>query len=266
MSRRSTKEEFIKKANLVHNNQYDYSKVNYINNKIKVEIICPIHGQFLQRPDNHIGLKQGCRKCYDEKLSKSLNKTLEEFITDANNKHNNKYNYSKTSYTKSIDKLIIICEKHGEFIQEANHHLQGNGCPKCGIEKNTKLPIELRQLVKKSKGVIKQSFIRKNFTKKSKASELLGCSWKIFKIHLENNPYKFSIYDENLDLDHIIPISSAKCEEDVIRLNHYTNYQLLPNVYNRNIKKNKPFNREHFEEWLKYNYNKQKSFNEEELF
>ena len=51
---RSSKEEFIKKANNIHNNFYDYSKVEYINTRSKVIIIDPIHGEFSQTPKNHL--------------------------------------------------------------------------------------------------------------------------------------------------------------------------------------------------------------------
>lgn len=56
-----TNEEFIKKSILIHDN-YDYSKVNYINNKTKVIVICPKHGEFLISPDNFLQGK-GCPKC-----------------------------------------------------------------------------------------------------------------------------------------------------------------------------------------------------------
>jgi hypothetical protein len=56
-------EQFISKACEVHNDEYDYSKVNYINNHIKVKIICKKHGEFEQAPDNHINGKQGCPIC-----------------------------------------------------------------------------------------------------------------------------------------------------------------------------------------------------------
>ena len=55
-------ETFIKKANIIHNNKYDYSKVEYINNKTKVCIICPEHGEFWQTPSNHL-LGRGCSIC-----------------------------------------------------------------------------------------------------------------------------------------------------------------------------------------------------------
>ena len=57
------KEDFIRKAKAVHGDKYDYSKVIYVNNKTKVWIICPIHGEFWQAPDKHIKCRQGCPKC-----------------------------------------------------------------------------------------------------------------------------------------------------------------------------------------------------------
>ena len=61
-TKKITNNTFIEKAKKVHGDKYDYSKVDYKGNKIKVEIICPIHGSFWQRPDNHL---QGntCGKC-----------------------------------------------------------------------------------------------------------------------------------------------------------------------------------------------------------
>jgi len=53
---------FSKKANIVHNNKYDYSEVEYVNNRTKVSIICPDHGEFTQIPVSHLsGI--GCPKC-----------------------------------------------------------------------------------------------------------------------------------------------------------------------------------------------------------
>lgn len=63
MSKISNTEEFIKKAISIFNNQYDYSKVNYINAHVKVKIICKIHKIFLLTPNKHISRKSGCPKC-----------------------------------------------------------------------------------------------------------------------------------------------------------------------------------------------------------
>ena len=54
MVKKLSNEEFINKAKLIHKNIYDYSKVNYINNRTKIIIICKIHGEFLQRPNSHL--------------------------------------------------------------------------------------------------------------------------------------------------------------------------------------------------------------------
>jgi hypothetical protein len=49
-----TTENFIEKSNLIHNNKYDYSKTIIINSTLKAKIICPIHGEFEQRPSDHV--------------------------------------------------------------------------------------------------------------------------------------------------------------------------------------------------------------------
>lgn len=46
MGRKSNIEEFKVKANVVHNNKYDYSNAVYTSAEEKIEIICPIHGSF----------------------------------------------------------------------------------------------------------------------------------------------------------------------------------------------------------------------------
>ena len=58
-----TKEELIEKARKVHGDKYDYSKVEYVNSKTKVCIICPKHGEFWQTPNHHISDKSGCLVC-----------------------------------------------------------------------------------------------------------------------------------------------------------------------------------------------------------
>jgi hypothetical protein len=57
-----TTESFIDDSINVHGDKYDYSRVKYINNDDKVEIICKIHGSFFQSPYHHLKL-QGCKKC-----------------------------------------------------------------------------------------------------------------------------------------------------------------------------------------------------------
>ncbi len=110
----------------IHGTRYDYSKVNYINSKRKVEIICKEHGPFLQTPNNHLK-GQNCKKCMEIKTV--------DFIKRSNEIHNNKYNYTNTTYTGMHNKLEIICRIHGTFSQMAHSHQYGVGCPLCNISK-----------------------------------------------------------------------------------------------------------------------------------
>ena len=64
-NRKRTKEQFVILGNNVHNNTYDYSLSDYKSDKIKVKIICPIHGIFEQRPSEHLK-GSGCPKCSHE--------------------------------------------------------------------------------------------------------------------------------------------------------------------------------------------------------
>ena len=117
--------EFIKQANIIHNNKYDYSLVEYINSTIKVKIICSKHGVFKQRPNEHLKGK-GCFKC-----NKNYPLSKIEFIKKASKKHNNKYDYKLIDFKNVRSSIKIICPKHGVFKQKASNHLYGDGCPKC---------------------------------------------------------------------------------------------------------------------------------------
>mgnify|MGYP000623586680 CR=1 FL=1 len=127
-----TKEEWIALANEVHNGKYDYSKVDYVNNKTKVCIICPEHGEFWQEAKSHIN-GNGCPNCSYEANGERCRSSKEEFIKKAREKHGDKYDYSKVEYVNCETKVCIICPEHGEFWQRPNNHLQGAGCPKCNL-------------------------------------------------------------------------------------------------------------------------------------
>jgi len=145
MSKKKTTEEFIEEIKKIHGNKYDYSKINYVNNKTKVCIICPKHGEFWQRPDKIINRHDGCEKCSYEYRSSIFRKKQDDFIKDAVKIHGQKDDYSKTFSHKSSDKICRICPKHGEFWQIANDHIRGSGCPVC---KQSNLEKEISMLKK----------------------------------------------------------------------------------------------------------------------
>lgn len=119
--------EIIDDFNKVHHNVYDYSKVNYVDLKSPVEIICKVHGSFFQRPDSHLS-GCGCKKCFLEKETD----TAQDFIKKSILLHGDIYDYSNVNYINSHTPVEIICKKHGSFFQKPGNHLNGkNGCPVC---------------------------------------------------------------------------------------------------------------------------------------
>lgn len=119
-----TQEDFVNRANIVHNNKYDYSKVKYISSFKKVDILCMKHGVFKQRPHNHLS-GNGCPLCAREKID------TETFVKKAKSIHKNRYDYSKVNYINSKTPVEIICFNHGVFQQTPEIHLGGSGCKFC---------------------------------------------------------------------------------------------------------------------------------------
>lgn len=130
MSQKLTNEIFIEKANEIHNNKYDYSLVKYSGSKATISIICPIHGEFEQTPNNHLNGK-GCHQCGKISRVSKQRMTNTIFIEKANEIHNSKYDYSLVDYVTNKTKIKVICLEHGIFNIKPNCHLTGGGCPKC---------------------------------------------------------------------------------------------------------------------------------------
>jgi hypothetical protein len=102
------------------------------------------------------------------------------------------------------------------------------------------------------RSLIYSSIKTSGFKKLTKTEQILGCTFDELKKHLENKFESWMTWenrgnpkdgilelDKSWDIDHIIPISSATCEADIIKLNHYTNLQPLCSYINRKIKRNK---------------------------
>lgn len=135
-SKKLTADEWIKKATNKHDNFYDYSLTNYVNNKTKVGIVCPAHGVFYQAPSAHADRGDRCPKCGLDSRSEINRTTKESFINKSNKAHNFKFDYSLVHDFRRLDEhLRIICPKHGEFTQNGNSHMRGSDCEKCSYEK-----------------------------------------------------------------------------------------------------------------------------------
>jgi hypothetical protein len=126
LNQRKTIDSFYTEANLIHKNKYDYSLVNYKNNRTKIKIKCPIHGVFEQIPLNHLKGK-GCLYC-----GGTSGLDTNSFIQKSILIHGDRYDYSLVDYNNSYKTIKIICPEHGVFEQTPNNHLnKKQGCFKC---------------------------------------------------------------------------------------------------------------------------------------
>jgi serine protease inhibitor ecotin len=125
-----TTETFIEKAKAIHGDRYDYSAVEYANNKTPVRIICRDHGIFEQAPNKHLS-QRGCRSC--GRIATSLKQALtsDEFVEKARVIHGDCYDYSQVEYVNSNTNVMIVCPEHGPFVQSPSNHLSGKGCLDC---------------------------------------------------------------------------------------------------------------------------------------
>lgn len=128
-SKEELKSNFIKKVKAKYGDEFDLTKVDYVNNKTKVSIGCKKHGYFSITPLNLLQ-GHGCQKCVNK-----YHYTNNEWIEKVSKIHNYKYDYTKTNYINATTKVCIICPEHGEFWQTPNNHLNGAGCQKCNIDR-----------------------------------------------------------------------------------------------------------------------------------
>lgn len=106
---------------------------------------------------------------------------------------------------------------------------------------------KLKQNIKSS---IAQSFLKNKLSKNTPTTQILGCSFEELKTHIESQFEPWMNWENkggkiiegpnvSWDIDHIIPLNTAKTEDDVIRLNHYTNLRPLCSYQNRWVKREK---------------------------
>ena len=159
---------FIKKANIIHNNKYDYTKTIYADNKTKVTITCLEHGDFNITVDGHLVSERGCPICAKNNI-KLNNKDI---LTKFNIIHNNKYKYPNFSHNTVYDYINIECPEHGLFSQKTMLHLRGHGCPKCAD-----IVYSTEDFIKKSKHKYPNKFeYNKTIYKKYNENIIIKCN------------------------------------------------------------------------------------------
>lgn len=142
-------ETFISKSTEKHGDTYDYSKSVYIDARTKIEIICKKHGSFWQIPRTHFLNGYGCKKCAGIRVG--INQTLsnDQFLAKAKESRIdfNDFDFAKTDYKTAKTKVIITCNKHGDFNVFPDTFLRkGVCCPSCSDSKGE---VKVKDFLKK---------------------------------------------------------------------------------------------------------------------
>lgn len=230
----------------------------------------------ISKKDGHKNSCKECQRVYSDNFYLENKSRLCDY---SNNYYKNVCNDSEYK-SKRKEYMSLYLSDNKEYKKEYNKKYNLNNKEKISENKKLyrednkenikKYKIENREKIKESalkyyysrinkdnlfylsfkiRNLIRISIKKKGYSKKSKTTEILGCSLMDFKIYLEsrfepwmewsNHGLYNGDFDYGWDIDHIVPISSAKTEEDVIKLNHYTNLRPLCSFVNRVIKREK---------------------------
>ncbi len=142
---------FLKRAEKVHANRYEYVEDTYKNYTTKMQMFCSEHGLFEQTPHSHISMKTGCPLCGNLSAGVSNQKGWEVVSDMFISVHGDRYNYDSSSYQDVSHKMRIECSRHGWFEQKPYQHYFGHGCIKCSYEENAeKKKITFLEFIEKS--------------------------------------------------------------------------------------------------------------------
>jgi hypothetical protein len=163
---------------------------------------------------------------------KSTCKTCDKFIRDLNK--SNKETPLKKSQEEIIEARRNYYKSNKEKLNKYSREYRLKNKDKIRVTRNKYQKKRLSEdfvysFKFKINNIIRKSFKKRNCIKSKRTEEILGCTIQEF-IYYISSKFTEGMTLENYGewhLDHIIPISSAKKEEDVIRLNHHTNLQPL---------------------------------------
>jgi hypothetical protein len=201
-----------------------------------------------------------CRSCEREKRKQQYDLYREKIIKNGTN-------YYENNKDMILENRKDYYKKNQEQIKERSKTWRDNNKDKISEQKKEynkanrdRVNLYLRARYEndysyafkiKIKKIIQKNFKKMNYTKKSKSLDILGCDFECFRLYIESkfepwmNWDNYGLYNGEFnygwDLDHIIPISSATSEEQVLNLNHFSNFQPLCSKFNRDIKRNKQF-------------------------
>lgn len=242
-----------------------YYKEYYLKNRDKIKETTKKNSAKKYKHDPE-KIKNGSKRYYKKHREEILSKEKEYYKENKEYilKRNKKYLDKNQDYIKSIKK--IYRENNKEYFKEyfkkyylnnkdryTYYQINNKEQIKESNRINSKKKRDIDPLYRISGNIrrmISRAFMRNGYTKKSRTYKILGCDFDYLVSYLElrfepwmnwGNYGKYSnkVYSIGWDIDHIIPISSASTQEELVKLSHYTNLQPLCSKVNRDIKINK---------------------------
>lgn len=192
-----------------------------------------------------------CKDC--ESIYYEENKEIISIRKKKYNSENKEKNKEKWSKYYEYNKEIVLEKSRKRYDSDYKKIYYTDNKESIRYKRNERYRIRIKEdffykLKISLRSMIKNSFISNGLKKNNRSEYIIGCTLEYFKKYIED---KFEtwmtwenkgLYNGELnygwDIDYIIPLSSAKTEEELIRLNHYTNLQPLCSYTNRYIKKN----------------------------
>jgi len=241
-----SKDEFYKNKRSKDGLEYSCKNCNRRDNSYNKEYYINNRDQKLKYQKEYQSLNKETISNYQKEYQK------EYYINNKDINKDVKIEYSKKYY--EVNREIKIKYSKEYYVKnkeyKEKYRKEYNSKNKDKNRERTKLKLKndiIFKLSKRMRDLIIRSFKNKGYTKTSKTQEILGCSFEDFKLYLESNFESWmnwnnkGLYNGDFyygwDIDHVIPLSSAKTEEEIILLNHYTNLQPLCSKINRDIKK-----------------------------
>lgn len=202
---------------------------------------------FSERKDSKDGYRNICKECRNIDNLKYRIENIDkkkEYLIIWRHINRDKINESKRKWIKNNP------EQHRKNNKKYYIENKDKVLKRTNKNKNDRMKIDLLfKLRQQMRSNINKSMKRNSLTKKLSTVDILGCSFNDFKLYLEQrfepwmNWENYGKYNGELnygwDIDHVIPQSTGYTEDNIYKLNHYTNLQPLCSKTNRDIKKNK---------------------------
>jgi hypothetical protein len=175
-----SKEGVISQFKSKHGEQYDYSKVDYKNDRTNIIVTCKKHGDFIVTPNDH-KYGSGCNDCHSRKKSDKF--YLNHFRTEGN---------KELEYI-SVNKgdVTFICKNHGEVKQLVSSHKRLYRCPTCGNE--SKGNYTRTSFTEASKKTGKAVFYIVNLFSETESFVKFGITTKGIEDRFKRIPYKYKV-------------------------------------------------------------------------